>query len=111
MSIKRARQLRKVMPPSEAVMWNALRSLKPFGLHFRRQMPLGHYYADFACHHPRLVLEIDGWTHNSPDYDTARDAFMRAEGYQVLRVSSDDVLHNVDGVVRMVLAATGRSTS
>jgi very-short-patch-repair endonuclease len=108
MSIERARQLRQVMPPSEAVMWNALRTLKPLGLHFRRQVPVGRYYADFACHHPKLVLEIDGWTHDDAAYDAARDAFMRTEGYQVLRVSNGDVLRNVDGAVRLVLAATGR---
>ncbi len=109
MSIKLARRLRKAMPPSEAVMWNALRTLKPLGLHFRRQVPLGHYYADFACHHPKLVLEIDGWMHDSPEYDAARDAFMREEGYRVLRVSNEDVLTNVDGVVLTVLAAAGRA--
>ena len=92
-------------------MWNALRSLKPLGLHFRRQVPLGKYYADFACHHPRLVLEIDGWTHNSPSYDGERDAFMRSEGYQVLRVSNEDVLRNIDGVVRLVLTAAGRGSA
>ncbi len=96
------------MPPSEAVIWNALRTLRPLGLHFRRQVPLGRYYADFACHHPKLVLEIDGWTHDSPEYDAARDAFMKAEGFRVLRVSNADVLTNVDGVIRTVLAATGR---
>ena len=90
-------------------MWNALRQLKPLGLHFRRQVPLGRYYADFACHHPKLVLEIDGWTHDSPEYDAARDEFMREEGYRVLRVSNEDVLTNVDGVIRTVLAAAGRA--
>ena len=109
MSIRLARHLRKVMPPSEAVMWNALRSLKPLGLHFRRQVPLGRYYADFACHHPKLVIEIDGATHDSRDYDAARDAFMEAEGYRVLRVSNEDVLRNVDGVMKTVLLATGRA--
>ena len=91
-------------------MWNALRTLKPLGLHFRRQVPLGRYYADFACHHPKLVLEIDGWTHDSPEYDAARDTFIQSEGYRVLRVSNEDVLTNVDGVVRTVLEAMGRAS-
>ena len=89
-------------------MWNALRQLKPLGLHFRRQVPLGRYYADFACHHPRLVIEVDGETHTRPDYDAKRDAFMRAEGYKVLRVSNVDVLHNIEGVLRLVMIAAGR---
>ena len=36
-------------------------------------MPLGRYYADFASHHPKLVIEVDGWTHNDPDHDAERD--------------------------------------
>ena len=82
MSIQRARDLRKTMPPAEAALWNALRALKSTGLHFRRQVPLGRYYADFASHHPRIVIEVDGWTHSSPAYDAERNAFMQAEGYR-----------------------------
>jgi very-short-patch-repair endonuclease len=100
--------MRKEMPPSEASMWNALRSLKPLGLHFRRQVPLGRYFADFACFHPKLVVEVDGWTHSSPEYDAERDAFMRGEGFAVLRVTNDDVRFNRDDVVREVLRAAGR---
>jgi len=70
------------MPPAEAALWNALRALKSTGLHFRRQVPLGRYYADFASHHPRIVIEVDGWTHSSPAYDAERNAFMQAEGYR-----------------------------
>ena len=89
-------------------MWNALRSLKPLGLHFRRQVPLGRYYADFACFHPKLVIEVDGWTHNDQEYDEARDAFMCGEGFTVLRVTHDDVRFHRDDVVREVLRAAGR---
>jgi very-short-patch-repair endonuclease len=106
MSIERARELRKRMGAPEAKLWNALRSLKPLGLHFRRQVPLGPYYADFACHHPRLVIEVDGDSHAySEDYDARRNAFMRDEGYEVLRVTNLDVMENVDGVGEAVLLA------
>ena len=88
-------------------MWNALRSLKPLGFHFRRQVPLGRYYADFACHHPRLVIEIDGLSHTSPSYDAARDAFMTSEGYRVLRIGNDDVLRELDGVMQLVQHTLG----
>jgi len=89
-------------------MWNALRTLRPLGLHFRRQVPLGRYYADFACHHPKLVIEIDGQTHDVPEYDAERDEFIRAQGFRVMRVSNEDVLRNLDGVITAVLEATGR---
>jgi len=96
------------MPPAEAALWNALRALKSTGLHFRRQVPLGRYYADFASHHPRIVIEVDGWTHSSPAYDAERNAFMQAEGYRVLRVTNEDVLRNLEGVVRLILNARGQ---
>ena len=91
------------------MMWNALRTLKPLGFHFRRQVPLGRYYADFACHHPKLVIEIDGITHTDADYDGARDAFMRSEGYRALRVGNDDVLRELTGVMRLVEHTLGIS--
>lgn len=106
MSTDRARSLRKQMPPAEARLWNALRQLKPLGHHFRRQVPLGGYYADFASHAARLVIEVDGDTHGTDAarrYDAARTTFLRAEGYTVLRVTNDDVLHNIDGVIATVL--------
>ncbi|WP_143154498.1 DUF559 domain-containing protein [Devosia limi] len=57
MSVQRARQLRKIMSTPEAKLWNALRELRPLGYHFRRQVPLGPYYADFVCHRSCLVIE------------------------------------------------------
>lgn len=87
----------------EAKLWNALRELKPLGYHFRRQVPLGRYFADFACHSGQLVIEVDGDTHTDPDYDRARDAFIRSEGYRVLRVTNDDVRYHCDAVLRAVL--------
>src|SRR5690349_19366989 len=102
MAIARAQQLRSRMTRPEAIMWNALRTMSPLGFHFRRQVPLGPYYADFACHHPKLVIEIDGLSHTSPEYDAKRDAFMEGEGYQVLRVSNDHVLRELKGVMHLV---------
>jgi very-short-patch-repair endonuclease len=65
-------------------------------------VPLGPYYADFACHHPKLVIEIGGISHTNAAYDADRDAFMRNEGYRVLRVGNDDVLRELVGVMRLV---------
>jgi very-short-patch-repair endonuclease len=107
-AIERARQLRKQMPASEASLWNALRSLKSVGLHFRRRVPLGRYYADFACFHPRLVIEVDGWTRISAKYDDQRDAFLQSQGFRVLHFANDDVRFNRTDVVRAVMEAAGR---
>ena len=107
MTIERARQLEGDGAVGGGDV-DALRQLKRVGLHFRRQVQLGRYYADFACYHPKLVIEIDGQSHTRPDYDAARDAFMQSEGYRVVRVSNEDVRHNVEGVMRLVMIATYR---
>jgi very-short-patch-repair endonuclease len=108
MSITRARSMRRRMSPAEAVLWTALRS-EPFKpLHFRRQVPFGPYYADFAAHGPKLIVEVDGSDHFTDaalEYDARRDAFLRSQGYRVLRVTTRDVRTNLDGVCAAILAA------
>ncbi|MBK1794336.1 endonuclease domain-containing protein [Devosia sp. WQ 349] len=104
MSIKRARELRKNMPEPEAKLWDALREIKPLGFHFRRQVPIGPYYADFACHQAKLVIEVDGDSHAGREAsDARRDGFLESVGFEVLRVGNVDVMQNLDGVMREVV--------
>jgi very-short-patch-repair endonuclease len=104
MTIKRARELRKNMPEPEAMLWDALREIKPLGFHFRRQVPLGPYHADFASHRAKLVIEVDGDSHAESEMrDARRDAYLGSLGFEVLRVSNADVSQNLDGVMRAVL--------
>jgi very-short-patch-repair endonuclease len=107
MSTELARKLRKRMPPAEARIWNLLR-VEPFRqFHFRRQVPIGRYYADFASHAAKLVVEVDGETHGSvvaQRYDADRDGFMRREGYSIIRVTNRDVMNNLEGVGIHLLA-------
>jgi very-short-patch-repair endonuclease len=107
-STERARTLRKRMPEPELRVWTMLRALRPLGFHFRRQVALGPYFADFACHHAHLVIEVDGDTHGSDaavGRDRARDAFIRGEGYEVVRVPNGEVMGNPDGVRRLIWEA------
>jgi very-short-patch-repair endonuclease len=108
MSVAKARSLRKSMSPAEASLWNALRTLKPVGHHFRRQVPLGPYFADFCCHKSKLVVEVDGDSHfvgDGPRKDAIRDRYIQGEGYRVLRVTNADVLRNLPGVIEAILLA------
>ncbi len=89
------------MPPAEVRLWNLLRNgaFKPF--RFRRQVPLGRYFADFASHQAKVVIEVDGDTHGADEaveYDRERDKFIREEGYLIVRISNQDVMTNVNGV-------------
>jgi very-short-patch-repair endonuclease len=97
----RARTLRNNPPEPERRLWQLLRELRPLGFHFRRQVPLGPYILDFACHHAKLAIEVDGDTHFTNEAiarDSIRDTMLTAAGYQVIRVTNDDVMTNLDGV-------------
>ena len=70
---------------------------------FRRQSPVGPFIADFLCFRHRLIIEVDGGQHDAQaDRDARRTAFLESEGYRVLRFWNNDVLANIDGVVRMI---------
>ena len=76
-----------------------------------RQLPIGPYYADFACREKRLVIEVDGSQHAENRGDRSRDEFMTREGYSVLRFWNVDVLQAIGPVCETILAALdGRLT-
>lgn len=69
------------------------------GYRFRRQVPIGHFTADFVCHKARVIVEIDGGQHDpSSAAEMRRTRFLQSEGYRVLRFWNNEVLDNPDGV-------------
>ncbi len=99
---ERARKLRREMTPQERILWHALKQAFP-DTHFRKQVPLGSYFADFACHASKLVIELDGSQHaDAVPYDAARTAFLDNEGYTVIRFWNNDVTTNLDGVLAAI---------
>ncbi len=73
-------------------------------------MPLGPYFADFICREAKLIIELDGTSHDhSADYDARRDAYCRAQGYSILRFSNADVLTNIEGVLSDIVATLAKS--
>jgi very-short-patch-repair endonuclease len=90
---------------AEATLWNELKAKKLGGYKFVRQMPIGPYFADFACRQPRLIIELDGSQHADNKYDRRRDEFMRGKGYSVVRFWNADALRNIGEVCATILAA------
>jgi len=107
---KRAKQLRQVMTRAETLLLRHIKAHRIDGLGFRRQVPMGAYVADFVCHAARLVVELDGETHDFESKqrrDQARDAWFESQGYRVLRFTNDQVLRNLAGVVTVIRGAAG----
>ena len=72
------------------------------GIRFRRQHPVEPYLLDFYCSSAKLAIELDGWGHDeSRSHDARRTQFLNRQGIRVIRISNDEVLENLDGVVEM----------
>ena len=77
---------------------------------FRRQHAIGSYVLDFYCAKARLAIEIDGASHDvsgRPEHDQSRDAWLKAQGVTVMRISAIDVMHRADEVVDGLVRLTG----
>ena len=101
LSVHQARQLRKRMSPSEIRLWRALK-LRPNGIQFRRQHPVGPFVVDFFCKAAGLAIEVDGIAHelgDNPRRDQKRDEWMRMQGVETLRIPAEEVRGNLEGVV------------
>jgi very-short-patch-repair endonuclease len=106
MSRKRALKLRHQATYSERKLWWALRDLKKYGFHFRRQVPFGRYHADFACHRAKLIIELDGPSHEESGqriHDSKRTAFLATQGYVVIRIWNADLSGGPDGMADYIL--------
>ena len=100
-----ARSNRLAPTDAERALWLLLRKLEVNGSHFRRQVVVGGYIADFACRRARLVIEADGGQHCENAADKARTIEMEALGWRVLRFWNNDILRNPAGVATQVMAA------
>lgn len=95
-----AQELRKEPTPVERKLWAYLRYDQLGGLRFRRQQPIGPFIVDFCCAARKLVIEIDGDSHaGQVEYDESRTAYLRENGYTVIRFTNEDVHRRFDSVV------------
>jgi very-short-patch-repair endonuclease len=103
--VPRARALRRDTTEAEKKLWQHLRQ-PPFKPHrFRRQGTIGPYFADFASHQLRIVIEVDGGQHSLGTPDEGRTRYLEAIGYRVLRFWNNEVLENISGVLSAIDAA------
>lgn len=104
-----ARRLRAASTDAERKLWRSLQASQLAGFKFRRQLPIGGYVVDFACLEARLVVEVDGGQHADSADDKERDAWLRSQGFRVLRFWNNDVLSNTEGVLTTIAKALAPS--
>ncbi|HVV91521.1 MAG TPA: endonuclease domain-containing protein [Solirubrobacterales bacterium] len=105
---RRAKALRRDMTDAERKLWRHLRAHRFADAHFRRQVPIGPYVVDFACHGAKLIVELDGGRYGTAEgvrWDARRTAWLEAEGFRVPRFWNTDVVTNPEGVLTLVANA------
>jgi very-short-patch-repair endonuclease len=104
-AVGRSRGLKRRMTWSEKKLWPELQKLNA---NFRRQAPIGRYFADFACHARKLIVELDGEIHERVAEvalrDMERQQWLEAEGYRVLRFTNKQIDADVHGCAEEVKA-------
>jgi very-short-patch-repair endonuclease len=103
-----ARAMRHAPVATERLLWALLRDRRLEGLKMRRQVPLGRYIVDFLCPRHRLIIEADGPHHEDSLHDLDRDAWLRAQGFRVLRFPNKRIQDFPDAVLAEILGACGR---
>ena len=104
-TVAMVRQQRKNMNLPEVLLWNQLKG-QPQSVKFRRQHPSSRIGMDFYCSDARLVIEVDGFAHNTgdrPERDERRDAFLRSKGIDTVRIAASDVLRDATAVAESII--------
>lgn len=107
-----AKSLRKNATPEENHLWYDF--LRSYPIRFQRQKTIDQFIADFYCDRAKLVIELDGSQHFTPEghtCDEARTAAIETVGVTVLRFTNRDidrefqaVCMRIDTVVRERIA-------
>lgn len=106
----RRKALRNNPTPAEEVLWNCLKGSKLEGRKFRRQHGIGPYIVDYYCPAERLVIEVDGSSHDAPnvrEYDETRLQFIEACAIRVIRFKNERVLEQLDQVCEAIARMFG----
>ena len=98
-----AQILRKNMTKEEVKLWYQF--LCRYPLRFRRQYVIGSYIVDFYCHQAKIVVELDGSQHYTPEmkeYDQKRTEYLQSQGLLVMRFSNLDVVRRFQSVCEAI---------
>ena len=90
---------------AEICLWKFVLSANKLGYKFNRQRPVLNYIADFMCKELKLIIEVDGITHDMEEVknrDLVKQKVLEAHGFKILRFTDEDVLKNIDHTKRII---------
>ncbi|MBM3933762.1 MAG: endonuclease domain-containing protein [SAR202 cluster bacterium] len=98
--------MRSASTAAEDALWQRLRNRRLDGLRFRRQHSIDRFIVDFYSPEAKLVLEIDGPIHDTQqEQDEIRQDILESLGFTILRFTNEDVLENIDAVLKKISEA------
>lgn len=101
----RRKDLRNNSTQAEIILWQYLKGSQLEGRKFRRQQSIGNYIVDFYCPKERLVIEVDGEVHFTPEaieYDKQRTKYLESLYIKVIRFENQEVVYNIDTVLEKI---------
>lgn len=104
-SLDRRRQLRRDQTTEEQMLWDFLKARQLAGEKFRRQCGLGPYIVDFYCARVRLIIELDGSVHDTPEaqeYDLEREFELFHQGYKIIRFKNLQIRDHIPHVLKSI---------
>ena len=106
------KNMRASLTEAEKRLWWALRHrMELRNTHFRRQVAIGPYIADFCCLGCRLVIEADGGQHYSDEAerrDGERSRMLAEHGFEVLRFTNTAILADMESVIATIFAVVSK---
>lgn len=100
-----AKRMRREPTEAEIRLWSILRAGRMDGAKFKRQEQIGDYIVEFVCSAEQLIVEADGSQHVENHADEARNAWLKSQGFRILRFWNDDILRDTDAVGAAIHAA------
>ena len=93
---------------TEDLFWSCVRNRQLGGYKFKRQVLIDPYIVDFVCLEQKLIVELDGALHKErKNYDLARDAYLKSQGYDVMRVANKDFGDDITLILKTIEHALG----
>ncbi len=99
-----AEKMRRNMSYAESYLWKLLRNRKLNRYKFRRQYIIPPYIVDYICLHKRLIIELDGHSHDfQKEYDAKRTVYLTKHGYHLIRCTNAKLLSHPEDVLSNIL--------